>query len=977
MKRRIVLLAGLLLAVGARDGAAQARIISGTVADSLSGLPVSGGSVTVRGTALQSLIQNDGTFSIGASLNEVVLVVRSIGYRMREVVVAASQSTVTIRLVRDVFRLEEVVISGQATGIQRFNLANAIATVSGEQLQRVPAQSVEHALQGKVAGANIQTNSGAPGGGAQVMLRGVTSIIGESTPLYVVDGVVISDVAIASNQNVVTRASGGSNPSLNQDGQVNRLADLNPYDIESIEVLKGASAAAIYGSKASSGVVIITTKRGTGGRPQVNLTQRMGVYALSNKIGSRLFETEQEAIDAYGQAAAQVYQEGVAYDLEQQLAGRNELSFETMASVSGGSENTRYFLSGLWKDDQGIIDNTGFARHGLRLNLDQRFSDRWSVSIGSSITHTLARRGLFNNDNAGVSWFMVYPFTPNFVNLGAGTDGLYPDNPFIESNPLQTAALMRNDEDVWRVFGSSRVVFEAVRGARHSLRLIGVAGADYFTQKNALLFPPELQFQRISGQPGTALLSNSNNLNLNVSGNLVHTFTPSEDGLSATTTLGVQYATSDLATARISSQNLSGGLGIVNAGTIIGVGELRTRIEDFGLYLQEEVLLMDQRLLLTGGLRADQSSANSDTKKLFVYPKVATSYRLTQRLKGRVAYGESGNRPLFGQKFTPVSPRQNIEGLPTLVVQGNVGADDLQPERQREIEGGVDVTFLNDRATLEVTGFQKNISDLLLQRTLPPSSGFGTQIFNGGKMRVRGLEVAAGLVAIQRPAMSWVLRSTYATNRSTITELPVPAFLTGGFGTALGAFRIQEGRSATQIVGNDTTAAGADTVVALGDANPDFKIGFTSDFRVGAFSLFANLEWQGGSDIINLTKLLYDFGANTYDYDVEEADGQLRGERRLAGFGRQAGLYIEDGSFLKLRELTVSWDLPRGLVESLFGGSRYARLSLSGRNLLTFTGYTGHDPEVSNFGNQNIARNIDVAPFPPSRSFWFSIDLGL
>ncbi|HET7039194.1 MAG TPA: SusC/RagA family TonB-linked outer membrane protein [Gemmatimonadales bacterium] len=976
MRIHALVLGGIALLLGPAEASAQARIITGTVTDSLSDLPVSGGMVTVRGTSLEALIHNDGTFSVGAPAGEAVLTVRSIGFRQREVTVPAMQNEVRIRLVRDVFRLEEVVITGQATGIQRFNLANAVATVSGEQLERVPAQSVEHALQGKVAGANIQTNSGAPGGGAQVMLRGVTSIIGESAPLYVVDGVVVSDVAIPSNQNEVTRAAGGSNPALTQDAQVNRLADLNPYDIESIEILKGASAAAIYGAKASSGVVIITTRRGQSGSPQINLSQRFGVYSLSNKIGSRVFETEQEAVDAYGASAGPLWQ-ATAFDHEQQLAGRNDLSFETQASVSGGTEATRYYLSGVWKDDEGIVDNTGFDRQALRVNLDQRFGDRWNVSVGSNVNHTLARRGLTNNDNAGVSWFMVFPFTPNFVDLQPDADGLYPDNPFIESNPLQTAALMKNDEDVWRILGSARVTFEAVRGDRHSLRVIGVGGADYFAQKNSLLFPPELQFERIGGQPGTALLSNSHNLNLNVSGNLVHTFTPASGSFSATTSAGVQYATSDLNTARITSRNLSGGLGIVNAGTTIGVLEQRSRIEDLGVYLQEELLMMDERLLLTAGVRADQSSANSDTEKLFVFPKAAASYRLTDRLKARLAYGESGNRPLYGQKFTPISPRQNIEGLPTLVVQGTVGDEDLRPERQRELEGGVDVTFLRDRATLELTGFQKNISDLLLQRTLAPSSGFATQVFNGGKMRVRGLEAALGLVVVQKPSASWVVRTTFATNRSNITELPVPAFLTGGFGTALGAFRIEEGASATQIVGNDTTAAGADTVRALGDANPDFKVGISSDLRFGPFAFFANLDWQQGGDVINLTKLLYDFGQNTYDYDVVEPDGQLRGERRLAGFGRVASHFIEDASFLKVRELTLSYDLPRSVVSRLFGNARYARLSISGRNLLTFTGYTGHDPEVSNFGNQNVARNIDVAPFPPSRSFWFAIDLGL
>ena len=893
-------------------------------------------------------------------------------------------------MTRDVFRLDEIVVTGQATGVERRNLANAITTIRAADIEAVPAQSVEHTLQGKVAGANIQTNSGAPGGGTQVQMRGVTSIIGSAAPLYVVDGIVMSDVAIPSNQNAVTSASGGSNPSLNQDAQVNRIADLNPYDIESIEVLKGASAAAIYGSQAANGVVIIRTKRGTVGAPQVNLTQRFGYYSLANTLGSRVFETQEEAEDAWGQLGTDFWvPPSQAFDHERLLAGRKDLSYETAASVSGGSETTRYFASGVWKEDAGIIENTGFDRQSLRLNIDQQFSDRFNVSIGSNLAHTLARRGLTNNDNAGVSFYMVFPFTPNFLDLNQLPDGTFPDNasPAVESNPLQTAALMSNDEDVWRLTGSLRADWEMFRSPAHRVQLIGFGGADYFSQENELLFPPELQFERISAQPGTSLLSNSNNLNMNLNGNVVWTFTPEDAGWSATTSAGIQYNTQDLEVARIVSQNLAGGLSIVSAGTNIEVREERQRIEDLGVYLQEELLLMDERLLVTGGVRADQSSANADATKLFLYPKAAASYRFSEAVKARLAYGESGNRPLYGQKFTPISPNQNIQGLPTLALipqnlpRADVASDDLSPERQREVEGGVDLTLGAGRTTVSLTGYQKTVSDLLLRRALPPSTGFATEMFNGGKMRVTGFEAELGLIPAQGTDFQWVFRTTFSTNRSKITELPVPAFLTGGFGTALGAFRIEEGKSATQIVGNDTTTAGADTVRALGNSVPDFTMGFTNDISVGAFNIFAHFNWQQGGDVINLTKLLYDFGQNTFDYDEEiTVDGTtvLRGENRLAGFGRQAGLYIEDATFLKLRELTISYNLPRNFVNSLFGtAARYARLSISGRNLLTFTGYTGHDPEVSNFGNQNIARNIDVAPFPPSRSFWFSIDLGL
>jgi outer membrane receptor protein involved in Fe transport len=307
---------------------------------------------------------------------------------------------------------------------------------------------------------------------------------------------------------------------------------------------------------------------------------------------------------------------------------------------------------------------------------------------------------------------------------------------------------------------------------------------------------------------------------------------------------------------------------------------------------------------------------------------------------------------------------------------GTIGAVDLRPERQREIEAGTDLSLGNGRASLELTVYQKAISDLLLTRALAPSSGFGFEIFNGGKLRTRGVEVGLGLVPSNGP-LNWTSRATFSMNRSRITELPVPPFIAAGFGTALGAFRIEEGASATQIVGNDTLADGTDVVRKLGDANPDFTMSFVNDFTYKALGLHFLLDWQQGAEILNLTKLLYDFGSNTADFDEPiEGSTQTVGQRRLAGFGRVASNYIESASFLKLCEITLSYDLPAGATAWLFGGVRSARLSLSGRNLFTITPYTGLDPEVSNFGNQAVGRNIDVAPYPPSRSFWLSVDVG-
>jgi TonB-dependent SusC/RagA subfamily outer membrane receptor len=816
----------------------------------------------------------------------------------------------------------------------------------------------------------------------------VTSINGSSEPLYVVDGVVLSNVAIPSNQNAVTRSTQGSNPALTQDNQVNRIADLNPNDIENIEVLKGASASAIYGSRASNGVVIITTRRGRAGDRRINATQRVGWSKISNTLGSRTFNTVADATAAFGPSAANFFTPGVVHDQERELAGRTPLSSESIVDLSGGDSNTRYFASGLWKQDGGIIANTGYGKQSVRANLDQDFGQRLNLSLQTNATTSLAQRGLTNNDNASVSFWMVFPFTPSFVDLRRSPDGSFPVNPFVASNPLQTAALMKNDEKVLRSILAGRLTFNAIQAQGYSLRLFLNGGADQFSQENSLLFPPELQFEPIDdGEPGTALLSNSKNLNLNLGTSAVFTVTPASGSFSATTSVGVSGSSRDLRISRIVSRNLVGGLGIVGAGTNVRVLEQRQRVEDFGLFAQEEFLTLSERLLLTAGITADRSSANSDSEKYFYYPKFSGSFRFPQpfqridEVKIRAAYGQSGNQPLFGQKFTPLSVIENIAGLSSIVVPvlGTVGSLDLRPERLRELEGGADLSFAGGRAALEVTGFRKDITDLLLQRTLAPSSGFGFEIFNGGKLRTTGAEVAVNLIPIQSAETEWAFRTSFASTKSKIVSLPVPTFRGLGFGTALGSFQFEEGASATQIVGNDSLPDGSVVVRKIGDANPDFTMSFVNNLRFSRFRLYGLLDWQHGGSIINLTKFLYDLGSNTADYAEPITYGSLqttKGANRLRLFPKQTAVYVEDASFMKLREVTLSFEVPSTMVSRLARGIRSAELSFSGRNLWTNTDYTGMDPEVSNFGNQAIGRNIDVAPFPPSRSFWFSLSLG-
>lgn len=989
MMLRCMVVLMLLVGVGAGEALAQDRVITGRVTDAATGRPLRGvqvyvplatGGVAVQGRAtLGTLTSNEGTFSLTVPAGDISLAVRILGYKLATLSVPAGQSSVQIALESDVLNLDEVVVTGQATGISRRNLPNAVAKVNAEEITRVPAASVEQALAGKIAGADIQSNSGAPGGGLQVRLRGTSTILGGANPLYVVDGVIVSDAQVPSGVHVITRSS--TNPVVGgrQDNAQNRISDLNPNDIESIEVLKGASAAAIYGSKANNGVVVITTKRGQSGEPQFTLTQRLGTFARSNSIGLRRFTTLEDAVATFGPRAADYWEPGAFFDHEKELAGSRPLSYETSASVSGGTDNTRYFASGLLKHDGGIIDGTYYDKESVKLNLDQAVGSRVSIGLKTNFLHTKADRGLTQNDNNGTSLYMAMPSTPSFIDLRQRADGTWPVNPFAASNVLQTAALLRNEEEVYRFLGSGNLTLDALNHGAHGLRFLLTAGVDYYNQQNRIISPAELQFEPADGEAGTSVLGNARSVFLNFNANAVHTFQPASGVLTATTSFGAQYETRDLGTNMTIARNLIAGLTNIDRGTATEVRQLRSEARDVGIFVQEEVLIRD-RLLLTAGVRGDRSSNNSDTDRFFFYPKAAASYRFVSvpgfidEVKLRAAWGQSGNLPLYGQKFTEYTGA-NIEGLPTVEVQGQTAASDVRPERQREIEGGLDVIFLGDRGNLEITAYEKRISDLLLTRQLPTSSGFATSIFNGGVLRTRGLELGLLVAPAVTPAVQWTSRTTFSLDRSKLLELPVPQFATGGFGFLFGSYLAQQGQPLTQLWGNDTLPDGSRLIRKVGDANPDFRMGFSNDLRYRALSLSSLWNWQHGGAVVNLTKYLFDLRRNGADCN-EVVDGQNVCAQRFATFPRYTRTYLEDGSFVKLRELSLGIDLPASLVRSVWSGARYARLNLSGRNLLTFTDYTGMDPEVSNFGNQAVARNIDVAPYPPSRSFWFTIDIG-
>jgi outer membrane receptor protein involved in Fe transport len=462
--------------------------------------------------------------------------------------------------------------------------------------------------------------------------------------------------------------------------------------------------------------------------------------------------------------------------------------------------------------------------------------------------------------------------------------------------------------------------------------------------------------------------------------NAIHSYQPSGAGWSLSTSAGLQYEDRQLKVSRITTSNLLPGQRNVDQGTNTLPAEDLTQERTFAMYAQEEIRLLDELLLLQAGLRAERSSMNGDIDKYYVFPKVSGSYRILgmlgegSEIKPRIAYGETGNLPVFGQKFTTLgTPR--LGGVTAITVAGAAGNRNVSPERVKEVEVGIDGIALDGRFTWELTGFDRNTTNLLLQRVPAPSSGFTSQVFNGGKIQNRGVEAAVGFTPIQGRDLLWVARTTYTKYWSEVKDLAgLPPFRPplSGFG-GLGVTFIQVGQPLTQLIGRAFDASGNRTPrdVRIGNTAPDYRMGFTSDVSYKAFTFNAVLDYQHGGDIINLTQFLYDDAGTSHDF------GSPAYQVRKRGYDEGVMTpYIEDATFLKLRELSVGVQLPEDLVARTRFGLRTAKIALSGRNLLTYQKYTGLDAEVANLGSAAVRNNLDVAAYPPSRAFFLDITLG-
>ena len=954
-----------------------AQTITGKITDT-QGEAIPFANVIEKGTSNGTTADGNGDFSINLSTLPATIVVSSLGYTTKEVQVTDTSQAVNVSLSEDTVGLDEVVVTGLASSIKRSNLANAVSTINSESLTGTTTGStLDGALYGKLTGVNINAAGGAPGGQTALRLRGISSLSGNNQPLFIVDGVYISNTQLTSGSSVASGANAGR-----EEGGSNRVSDINPEDIESIEVLKGASAAAIYGTRANAGVVIITTKRGKAGKTVVKFNQDIGFNEIQNYAGRRQF-TSATVASTFGPAEVPIFEQAVAsgqlFNYEEELYGEKGFITDSRISVSGGGEKTKFYFNGSLRDEDGIMKRTGYRRSSLRLNLDHRFNDKLKIGLSSNYVNSRADRGAVGNENSGgfsIGYNLAFT-TLDWENLFPDENGDYPNARSAGGNVIYNRDRIDNYEDVNRYIQGATLEYKALTTDKFNLTLKASGGLDYFQAKTYVRIPED--HQTIGGTLGGFISQlNNKSLQLNYNTFAIIDYFPN-DNISINGQFGISYLNFESDAVNSQTTQLFPQQINVSQGNSFTTLQRLTEEEDFGIIGQGTVNWND-KIIATAGIRFDKSNLNGDPNKYFAFPRASLAVNIANfdfwnveainLFKLRAAYGETGSSGVFGSLYTPLGA-QSTGGIPGLGLpneaQNNVAAQlgdpNLEPETSQEFEFGIDLSFLDGRVGVEFTTYKRDVKDLIYNfSSIPLSSGFENTIRNDFDLSNKGLELSLNATPIQSENFNWKTALNYWTNEAEVDRLGVGEFQPDGegFNLSFGSSYIRLGETATSFAAN---TGGTPTII--GDAAPDFEMSWFNQISfLKDFELTFLWHLKEGGDVLNLTKLLSDFGGVTPDLD----DPDVIANPRFGTFG-PAG-YIEDGSYIRLREVGLFYNVP--VNKDWFDR---VRIGVSGKNLITITDYTGYDPETSAFGPSGLSQGIEVAPFPSAKQFFFHLGL--
>ncbi len=966
---------------------AQAGEVGGTVVAANSLQPLSGAQISVVGTNNGVVAGPDGRFVLhGVAGAQVELQATMLGYKTATQTVAVGTMDVRFELAQSAISLNELVVTGTPQAEQKRALGNVVSTVDAAAIvAKAPVSTVDEVLNGRVAGVSILSSTGEVGGASRIHIRGATSFSLSNTPLIYIDGIRVNNSEATGPQ---TQSFGSST--------ISRWNDLDPNEIESIQVIKGPAAATLYGTEAAHGVIQIITKHGQSGAPQFHLQVRGGGNSFSNPEGRLwtnyfMVNNQLQSIDL-----TQLEQRWTA---AADSMGVSPTIFRTggLASadlnVSGGNGGTHYFLSGGLEQNQGVVPSNQVRKGNARMNVTVTPGEHWSAN--GSFGYVVGRTDMGPESGwGGIPWTTYY-MRPDKINTYHR--GFYSYTPDAYNTAFQLW------QDLSRFTGSVQLHYNPTSWFtnRVTVGLDQVHQGDNEIDKNVPQYAYQDSYFAIGGHWTTAW--DINYTTVDYAGNITADLSPN---FKSTTSIGAQYYRKhqDWISAGNSDFPVPG-LTSITATTgqpDLPTGDYINNITA-GVFAQEQIGWLNRRFL-TVALRRDQNSAFGTNYGAAYYPKVSGSWVLTDEpffhvsalntLKLRAAYGATGEQP---DQFAALRTFQPVPGpIGGTVTPQNVGNPDLGPERTAGLEAGFDAGVANDRIGIEFTYFNQVTKDAILLRQIAPSTGFsGSQYVNAGRVDNNGLEVNIHGSPIVRPAFGWDLGVNFSTNNNTIKSLgsvtdqnyvQAGSYVRHEIGYPVGSWFEKKLVSATLNADGTTSNLMCDngsggTVdcanapqVFLGRNIPKFQGGVNS-----TFTLFRNLELFGQIDFeTGFSKLdgnervrCWFFAECLANWDPTSADPVT-----VAGYQHDfvSGL-IHKAGFARLRELSATYHLPHSLTQRL--GVNGASLTVAGRNLAIWTKYPGLDPEATfNGGSRGGSYSLwEQDVFPQLEQFTATLNL--
>ncbi len=1016
----LVLLSGFCI-----DAFAQGTV-SGKVTSQKDNSNLEGISIVIKGTKKGAVTDNAGNFSINHSSNTAFTITASgTGFKSQDFTVEPGKGTnLTLVLTEYVNKLDEVVVTGTVAGTTKRQLGSYVSSVSAEDLNKGASSNVLAALQGKTAGAQISQNSGDPAGGMSVRLRGTSSVLSSSEPLYIVDGVIVNNAT-----NRVTNTSGNYDGSsfVGTIGQ-NRMVDINPADIDHIEVLNGAAAAATYGSRANAGVIQIFTKRGKTGAAKVSFSTTYMSSSLRQKLTVNQSPTKFGGpTDGAGALTQHVIATPFAttttnvkrYDYQDYIF-RQASGTDNTISVSGGTDKTKYYFGGSYFFNQGIIKNTDFQRFTFRTNIDQIINKWLSLNMGLNYTNSSANekpdgQSFFSPTNSITiigNFHDIWTRDPNGNLKAVGERG--------RVNPVSVIEDIKQKQTTNRLLANFGVKLKPIK----HLSVDYLMGIDNYAQNGTTYIPP-YSYNASTGffgggatldptQNGYASSANNNFFQINHDLNANYNIDITPD-INSTTQVGFSQQYEKNNYILYQGRGFAPFIETVNgASTILPGVDDRSEISVMGTYIQQNFKYKNY-LFLTGAMRRDGSSVFGAQQRNQVYKKGSISFvisstdawnnmgisKIIDLFKIRAAYGESGNLTGIGaySRFNSYSSNSFL-GRSALNSSSTLANENVKPERQSETEFGIDLGAFNNRVGLTVNVYNKRVDDLLINRQLSPTNGFGSVLDNFGSLENKGYEVLLSLVPVQTKDLKWEVTTIYNHNEnkalkigqaltllSTNAGAPISIIEGQPLGVFYGTYfaRNSDGTLLKNVAGIPQTAKGTQSSVlnptetldanglptgttlrkVIGNPNPDFTASIVNEVTYKKWALRAQIDMVSGVDVFNA-----DFrtrqGVGNGTVAQQEQTGVLpRGY--ISGIYAIEEWRVDKGDYVKLRELSVSYNLGKVAFANNIS------LNFSGRNLISWDSYKGYDPEVNAAGQSTILRGIDFGSTPIPRTFSFGI----